>query len=329
MSEIKLHPLVTTYVDTCFDAAAVVGPDLQLLHANRTYCRMADLSPRAIQKQTYTEMCHTHFGFESCAKDGCLARRAMETSKSVRMDEVGSTNRDLRVNWLAIPLLDAAGEPYACIEIYRDVTAESRMQTNYKGLLDRERRRAELLQQEVQRRTADLHRANEALSRALQQVSTLARTDPLTMLHNRRVFDEQLQREVQRAIRFKREMVLVIIDLDHFKRVNDSLGHQAGDDALRATARILTAQTRSVDTISRIGGEEFALVFPETTVEDARAVTDRLRRSQETEGMHTTFSAGIAACPRHAVSEEELFKAADRALYAAKEKGRNRVEVYG
>ena len=158
--------------------------------------------------------------------------------------------------------------------------------------------------------------------------STLARTDPLTMLHNRRVFDEQLQRELARALRFKREMCLVIIDLDLFKQVNDKHGHQAGDDALRATARILTAHTRTVDTVARIGGEEFALVFPETTLEDALSVTDRLRRSQETDGLHTTFSAGIAACPRHAVSEEELFKAADRALYQAKEKGRNRVEVF-
>jgi diguanylate cyclase (GGDEF)-like protein len=325
----NLHPLVTTFVDTCFDAAAVVGTELELIHANRAYFRLADLSPRVIQKQVCKEMCHTHFGFESCAKDGCLARRAMETYKAVRIDEVGSTTQDLRINWLAIPLMNDKGDPYACIEIYRDVTAESRMQSNYKGLLDRERRRAELLQQEVQRRTADLHRANDALSRALQQVSTLARTDPLTMLHNRRVFDEALQKEVQRAIRFKREMALVIIDLDFFKRVNDTHGHQAGDDALRATARILTAQTRTVDNVARIGGEEFALVLPETTAEEARVLADRLRRSQETEGLHTTLSAGVAACPRHAVSEEELFKAADRALYTAKERGRNRVEIYG
>ncbi|MCC6812067.1 MAG: diguanylate cyclase [Deltaproteobacteria bacterium] len=324
----EIHPLVNVFIDTSFDAAALVGPDLEVLHYNRAYLQLAELSPRAMKKDPHARMCHEHFGLTVCEKDGCLSQRAMETGKSIRIDEVGSSKRDLTVNLLAIPLVDERLHAYACIEIYRDVTAESRMQNNYKGLLDRERRRAELLQQEVQRRTADLHRANEALNRALQQVSTLARTDPLTMLHNRRVFDEQLTREVQRAIRFKREMSLVVIDLDHFKQVNDKLGHQAGDDALRTVSRILTAQTRTVDTVARIGGEEFALVLPETNVEDAMVVVDRLRRTQETDGLHTTFSAGVAACPRHAVSEEELFKAADRALYTAKGKGRNRVEMF-
>jgi diguanylate cyclase (GGDEF)-like protein len=323
----KLHPLVATFVDTSFDAAVVVGRDLEVLHANRLYLRMADITPRALKKTVHKAMCHEHFGLESCSKDGCLAQRAMEMGRSIRVDEVAATKMELRVNWLAIPLLDDKENAYACIEVYRDVTAESRMQTNYKGLLDRERRRAELLQQEVKRRTADLHRSNEALGRALQQVSTLARTDPLTMLHNRRVFDEQLQREVQRAIRFKREMSLVIIDLDNFKIVNDTHGHQAGDDALRATARILTAQTRTVDTVARIGGEEFAMVLPETTTAEAMIVTERLRQKQETEGLHTTFSAGIAGCPSNAVAEDDLFKAADRALYQAKHAGRNRVTL--
>jgi diguanylate cyclase (GGDEF)-like protein len=327
VNDVATLPLfVKSVVDTSIDAAVVVGARLEVLHCNRQYLRLANLSHRDLRDEQ-RELCHTRLGMELCAVDGCLARRAMETARPIRMDEVSNKTMDLRVIWQAIPLLNDAGEPYACLEVYRDVTAESRMQSNYKVLLEKERRRAELLQEEVQRRTADLQRANDALNRALQQVSTLARTDPLTTLFNRRVFDEQLSKELARALRFKRELGLLLFDLDHFKSVNDRHGHQAGDEALRTLARILSEAVRTVDTAARIGGEEFAIILPETALADALAVAERLRAAQESSGRYTTVSIGVASAPQHGATPESLFKSADAALYRAKDGGRNRVAV--
>jgi diguanylate cyclase (GGDEF)-like protein len=263
-------------------------------------------------------------GLEPCAREGCLAQRAMSLGRPIRMDEVSSSRSDLRVNWVAIPIVDEEHISEACIEVYRDVTAESRMQENYKGLLDRERRRNEILQREVQKRTGELNRANEALSRALEQVTTLARTDPLTMLPNRRAFDEAIDKELRRSLRFRRPLSLIMIDLDHFKQVNDKLGHQAGDETLKTLARLLEQVLRSVDTVARIGGEEFAVVLPETSLEDALAVAGRLCELQASQGINTTLSCGVACSPMHGATSDTLYASADKALYEAKHGGRNR-----
>jgi diguanylate cyclase (GGDEF)-like protein/PAS domain S-box-containing protein len=168
----------------------------------------------------------------------------------------------------------------------------------------------------------------ERLFREVQRLST---TDPLTGLSNRRHFGAAAQLEVLRARRYGRPLAAVMVDLDHFKRVNDTHGHAAGDRVLVEVSGICLGLARKTDLKARLGGEEFCLLLPETTAESARVLAERLRTDIESlpfdaEGrpFRVTASVGIAG---YAPGEEleELLGRADRALYEAKESGRNRV----
>jgi diguanylate cyclase (GGDEF)-like protein len=146
-----------------------------------------------------------------------------------------------------------------------------------------------------------------------------AATDPLTDLANRRTFARALDT-------LKPDDALVIVDLDHFKAVNDRFGHQAGDDALRALAGCLRDTARQVDTVARYGGEEFAIVLPEAGEGGARAMLRRARQAWNALEPLTSFSAGISV-HRDGRMPRETLRDADTALYAAKDSGRNRDEV--
>jgi diguanylate cyclase (GGDEF)-like protein/putative nucleotidyltransferase with HDIG domain len=166
----------------------------------------------------------------------------------------------------------------------------------------------------------------------LTQLADAARTDPLTALHNRRGFEESIDVEIERARRGGHALTLVLGDLDHFKRVNDRLGHGAGDAALSRVGRLLAVGKRQIDYAARTGGEEFALILPETTEQEAYVLTERLRTSVQkafaAELVPLTFSFGIAGFPHHGHTPDDLLRAADRGLYAAKELGRNRSVIY-
>jgi diguanylate cyclase (GGDEF)-like protein len=166
-------------------------------------------------------------------------------------------------------------------------------------------------------------------ARLYLQMQQQALTDGLTGCFNRRFFEIQLERDLHLATRMRQPVSLILIDIDHFKRVNDTHGHDAGDTALRILASELREEVRGVDTAARYGGEEFAIILPQAGPEGALAVAERLRtRIERTEvpGVGViTASLGIATFPLHASSRDLLVIAADRALYQAKRTGRNRV----
>jgi len=162
---------------------------------------------------------------------------------------------------------------------------------------------------------------------------TIAVTDELTGLSSRRYFETRLAEEWARRDRYGGTLAVACFDLDRFKSLNDSLGHAAGDLVLRRLGEIMRATVRSSDVACRHGGEEFAILFPETDSEAARAVADRIRRALAEEDFQfegkpfrVTVSAGVAEASR-APDREKLMHLADKALYAAKEKGRDRVLV--
>ena len=163
------------------------------------------------------------------------------------------------------------------------------------------------------------------------QMQQQALTDALTGCYNRRSFEMQLDRELQMATRLHQPLSLIMLDLDHFKQLNDSVGHDAGDSALRKLADCFRQELRGVDTASRFGGDEFALILPQAYAEGALIVAERLRASIEKIEIpdfgHLTASLGIACFPVHASSRGELIVAADAALYSAKRAGRNRVAL--
>ncbi|MDB4948614.1 MAG: diguanylate cyclase with sensor [Gemmatimonadetes bacterium] len=160
-----------------------------------------------------------------------------------------------------------------------------------------------------------------------------ATIDPLTGCHNRRGFDEILSVEFARARRYNRPLSVVLLDIDHFKHINDDFGHEVGDHALQRIGRAVRHTFRATDSACRYGGEEFALIFPETGKEEAFRLAERLRILIEQLPPNAevprslTASFGIASFPDDAVETAELLRAADRALYQAKARGRNRVEL--
>jgi diguanylate cyclase (GGDEF)-like protein len=213
----------------------------------------------------------------------------------------------------AIPLHDAERRVTGAIIVNQDITA---------------RKQQEL---ELLRIRETLESANRELQASLNREQVRARTDELTGLHNRRYFLELAERECSVATRHERPLSVVMIDIDHFKQINDTFGHQAGDEVLARVATTVAAQRRTGDIVARYGGEEFMLLLPETTAENALLVAEHLRSAVAADGLDTpagrakfTISAGVAALDANTQTLEQLIRQADQALYAAKAQGRNR-----
>jgi diguanylate cyclase (GGDEF)-like protein/putative nucleotidyltransferase with HDIG domain len=173
----------------------------------------------------------------------------------------------------------------------------------------------------------------ERVDRLIARLADAARTDALTGLLNRRGFQELMEVETERALRSSRPLAILVGDLDHFKHLNDRFGHAAGDVALRRFADIASSASRRIDAVARIGGEEFALLLPDTEQHAAYLLAERLRRSVKEPGAAggaelPTVSFGVASFPSHAADAEALMHAADQALYAAKAMGRDRSVIY-
>ena len=181
----------------------------------------------------------------------------------------------------------------------------------------------------------EIEKLKRELRKAHRKISDMPTLDELTGLFNRRYFMEALKRERARAERHGKNLSLCMMDLDLFKRVNDELGHTAGDLVLADMGRIIGEWSRQTDLSCRYGGEEFAVIFPETALEGARVACERLRQTVEenmvqwrTGPIQITISIGVT---QHRTGDKDsmrsLIDRADEALYQAKEAGRNRVEV--
>ena len=162
-----------------------------------------------------------------------------------------------------------------------------------------------------------------------------SRFDSLTGLYNRQAFDETLEREINRAKRHENELSILFLDLDDFKEVNDSFGHQTGDEVLKQVAKIVLNEKRSEDLAARYGGEEIVVIMPETYKVDSLVLGERIRQKVEEMRIdfkgHTvrlTISGGLASFPGNATDAESLLKCADNALYRAKGSGKNNISFF-
>ena len=174
-------------------------------------------------------------------------------------------------------------------------------------------------------------------SRLFEQIQQLSQIDGLTGLYNHRIFQEKLRQEVNRRNRTQKPLSLIMLDIDHFKQINDNYGHQSGDSILKELSEIITSQSRctTIDVCCRYGGEEFAIIMPELELHNAVKVAERLRKVVENNGFRikegdpdvkVTVSLGAAGVTgADDLSPEELVKKADDALYLSKKNGRNRV----
>jgi diguanylate cyclase (GGDEF)-like protein len=177
----------------------------------------------------------------------------------------------------------------------------------------------------------DRRRAVEGMQHAMDVLQEQALRDPLTLLYNRRFLHDHLQRELVRAERESAPLAVIMIDLDHFKRLNDSEGHLVGDRVLTELGALLRRHVRGSDIACRYGGEEFALVLAGATLKDARRRGEDIRsaiRDMRVRLGGVTASLGVALYPEHAGDVESLLRAADHALYEAKRAGRDRVRVF-
>jgi diguanylate cyclase (GGDEF)-like protein/PAS domain S-box-containing protein len=215
------------------------------------------------------------------------------------------------------PLRNAKGIIFGIVGLGRDITQRKRSE--------------EVIQQ-----------TNENLRERLEEIENLQKKlkeqvirDPLTDLFNRRYLQETLEREVSRAVRDNNPVSLIIMDIDYFKRINDSFGHSAGDQMLQAIGTLIKANIRLEDIPCRYGGEEFLVVMPGASLQVAqqRAKTlhekiSALRVELESHEIQITVSLGVASFPAHGSNGEEILMRADRALYQAKKDGRNRISVF-
>jgi len=168
----------------------------------------------------------------------------------------------------------------------------------------------------------------------VEQLQTAANTDELTSLLNRRALEERLGAELARSTRHELDTTIILLDLDNFKLVNDSGGHAAGDELLRAVGRLLKEQCRQPDVVGRLGGDEFLVMLPMTSPREAMVLVGRVQAcllalAPLGQGHPVTVSIGVAAAPRHGTTVGSLMAAADAAMYKAKRAGGRRAEVAG
>lgn len=189
---------------------------------------------------------------------------------------------------------------------------------------------------EIGRLALEFNTMAERLLEHRHKLEELSVRDGLTGLYNRRELEKRLHEEIHRARRYHRPLTVLMLDIDHFKNVNDRYGHQAGDEVLITVADLIQLNVRPVDMVCRYGGEELSVILPETDEEGARIVAERIRGTVEDsittapqgDMVHVTVSIGLATFPRDGDTAASLVRAADQALYAAKQDGRNLVRSH-
>jgi len=246
---------------------------------------------------------------------------------------------------VALPLSQEEVEPLIdqALEMYFTVLSEKIVSNKLESIaLDMERRVFDK-DGEISRLKLELEDAYKQIGKfkieSIQMEKLLAKltiTDSLTGLYNRRFFSDKINYEYFRAVRYKQSLSLILGDLDDFKKVNDVYGHQAGDEVLRAVSKIIRDNIRNVDIAVRYGGEEIAVVLPNTNLEGAKNVAERLREMVELskitfsdKEISITISFGVTSLDGEGKTTlQEMIKKADESLYNAKKKGKNCVEIY-
>ena len=274
------------------DGICVIDKHLQINKFNRVLETM--MSPVGIAMTK--GHCPRMFNHALCGTDRCLLRRILEEDEKGIEEEIEMISPEGETHTFLVsarPLMDLTAEIVGVVESYRDIT---------------ERKQIE------------------------QELRRMAVTDPLTGAFNRRQFLERAQEEIERSRRYRTALTLIMIDIDHFKGVNDTFGHDAGDAVLIAMVAESKAQLRGSDIFCRLGGEEFAAILTHTPPDLGCLAAERLRQTLGALEVGTargpvrfTVSIGVASMAAEAASLDQIMKRADDALYEAKQQGRNRV----
>jgi diguanylate cyclase (GGDEF)-like protein len=324
----------TSIVAGLSDATILLDVDLRAVAYNAAYAQLCGVRRRNIEKHFAAGGSPFELIGGSLEEDLARARACLAEKRVVRVDEVALKNAqgdEITTIVSFIPVVDAAEKAIGLLHSIRDVSAEARMQTRYQELVAIEKARGDELERQVQERTRELREA-------LAEVTRLSRHDALTGVLNRRAFAELAESAVALAMRHGRHAALIMFDLDHFKRLNDTYGHQAGDKVLFEAANAIAAALRRTDKLARFGGEEFVALLPETDPGSVFMVADRCREAvrdldlkklvNDPTAARQTVSVGVAVFPQHGTAVDTLVSAADKALYHAKQTGRDRVVIF-
>ena len=310
----RVQKVLRTLIDAAPAWLAMIDREGRMVIANRRYSETFGLQSSFIEGRHYSAVlpAETSIRLESLF-DQCFSGKQVEFD-----DEWNVRGQSTKfVHGKCVPIFE--GETVISIVMaIMDLTEIQNAQSRLRSA-----------NAELERRVAEIH----ALQSLLQEQAI---RDPLSGLYNRRYLDETLDRELARALREDYPVSIVMGDIDHFKKLNDTYGHQAGDEVIRLAARSLREQARASDIICRFGGEEFLLVLPGMTLENAVERVNAWRQKFSEERLSfggfelsATMSFGIASFPAHGNAAERLIAAADQALYLAKKNGRNSVEHCG
>ncbi|WP_095982635.1 diguanylate cyclase [Melittangium boletus] len=238
-----------------------------------------------------------------------------------------------KVEGLELGADDYLVKPFDMMELSARVKSMLRLKVLQDALVEKNR--------ELDFKNRELDRANKELAQKREELLNLTRIDALTGLYNRRYFEERLNEEFARSSRYRSPLSLVMMDIDHFKRLNDTYGHPFGDEVLRSVAKAVRGRLREVDFVARYGGEELIALLPETGTKEALGACERIREAiasvrlehRTADGtrqeVRCTASLGVASVPdRTLLATEDLLREADTCLYAAKAAGRNCVRQY-
>lgn len=322
--------MARSLVEAMPDAAVLYDRGLAPLGYNLRWQELTGLRHRALEAR----LAAGESPFDLVSREGggdldtartCLGAGRPLHLVEVQLENTVGTRYTAQVSFM--PVMGPGGQPVGVIHVVRDVSDEARVQARYRELLDQARLRAENLEREVEKRTQEL-------SAALEAVTRLSREDPLTSLLNRRSFTEMADRALKLAARHGRTIGLLLADLDRFKRINDTYGHQTGDAVLLAASRALAGAVRNTDLVGRFGGEEFVILLDETAPETVVLTAERCRAAVTQidpvgPGVSVpTISIGAAIFPQDGRTLDQLISHADTALYRAKHRGRNQVVMF-
>jgi diguanylate cyclase (GGDEF)-like protein/PAS domain S-box-containing protein len=298
-----------------------MAADLTIIDVNPSFCSMLGTSA----KDAIGAPIDRFFPAEEMTLVGDQLKKLSDPaveSTEIETQAIRTDGESLWLHWTATMVETRPGELDYFLVMFEDVSERRSTEDSLRSAY------AEL-EGLVAQRTAELRSANERLS-------TQAISDPLTGLYNRRYLADFVERELSRTRRGGHKTVFAMIDIDHFKQINDTFGHEAGDDVLRALSAFLRAQIRHEDLAFRYGGEEFLLVLPCATFDGIPSRIEKIREQithVTIEHLHhplipVTLSIGVAIYPDHGDSADEVIRCADAALYLAKEGGRNRAVYY-
>ena len=236
---------------------------------------------------------------------------ATQTAVPLTLQSEEGKKRTFMVN--GAPILDGTGKTRGALATFDDVTLIEKQNTELQSML------------------TDLEKSRDEIRRQNQELQVLATQDPLTRCLNRRAFYERFEVEFSRAQRYGHNFSCVMVDIDHFKSINDKYGHPVGDKVLQKVSSILRSCVRDSDVVCRYGGEEFCIILPETDTQGGLVSAERIRRTiadKSFSGIRVTVSLGVSSLDSKPANPSDLLSQADKALYAAKRKSRNRVVCY-